>query len=99
MGKYVEERRFTLYFRDLPSEQEIENLASCLVTVGDYSVHEIDRSIVPGGLSCIGLKVNISSTPGAREDFVRQLDRHLHSLAENNYIRFDLVVFPLDPPG
>lgn len=95
----MEERRFTIYFRDLPSEQEVEDLANYLVLVGDYSVHEIDASIVPGGLSCIGLKVNISSTPGAREDFVRQLDRHLHFLAENNHIRFDLVVFPLDGPG
>lgn len=53
----------------------------------------------PGGLSWVGLMVNISSVQGAREDFVRQLDRHLRFLAENNYIRYDLVVFPLDTSG
>lgn len=95
----MEERRFTIYFRDLPSEQEVENLASYLGVVGDYFIHEIDAEIVLGGLSRIGLKVNISSLPGSHEDFVRQLDRHLHFLAENDYIRFDLVVFPLDSPG
>ena len=59
----MEERRFTIFFRDLPSKQEVENLVSCLITVGDYSVHMIDGGTVPGGLSWIGLKVYISSVP------------------------------------
>lgn len=94
----MEERRFTVYFRDLPSLGEVEDLVGYLLTIGDYSVHEFDASIEPEGLSWIGLKVNISSMRGGREDFVRQLDRHLRFLAENDYIRFDLVIFPLDAP-
>lgn len=54
----MEERRFTVYFRDLPSDHEVENLVRCLLTVGDYSVHEFDAIIRPRGLSWIGLMVS-----------------------------------------